>query len=136
MNTVLKPLCTATYELGEVTTIDAGDHGTRIVAEILGARFEGERLKASLVGRAAADWAAIDPDGRVLVDVRLTLKTDDGVPILVHYQGRGHVSSAATYSAPLFETGDERYAWLTRIQAVGKSVLEGSTLRYEMYEVV
>ena len=41
-----------------------------------------------------------------------------------------------TYSAPLFETGDERYAWLTRIQAVGKSTFDGTQLEYEMFEVV
>jgi hypothetical protein len=38
-------------------------------------------------------------------------------------------------TTPRFETGDERYAWLTRIQAVGKSVFDGTKLEYEIFEV-
>jgi hypothetical protein len=132
----LKPLCTATYELGEMSTISDGPTGTRLISEIVGARFEGERFNASLHGRAAADWAAIEPDGRIKVDVRLTLKTDDEAIVYVAYQGRGHISSAFAYSAPLFETGDERYEWLTRVQAVGKSEFDGTGLSYEIYELV
>jgi hypothetical protein len=36
---------------------------------------------------------------------------------------------------PRFETGDVRYAWLNRIQAVGKGNLEGSRLTYDWYEL-
>ena len=40
------------------------------------------------------------------------------------------------YVAPRFETGDERYAWLNGIQAVGKGILyENLSLDYEWYEV-
>ena len=40
------------------------------------------------------------------------------------------------YVAPRFETGDERYAWLNRIQAVGKgTVNEDLSVDYEWYEV-
>ena len=40
------------------------------------------------------------------------------------------------YVAPRFETGDERYAWLNRIQAVGKGILnQDLSLEYEWYEV-
>jgi hypothetical protein len=39
------------------------------------------------------------------------------------------------YAAPLFETGDERYAWLNRIQAVAKGTLDGPTLTYEIAEM-
>ena len=44
-------------------------------------------------------------------------------------------SSTLTFT-PLFHTGDERYAWLNRIQAVAKGTFtpEG-TLIYEMYEL-
>jgi Protein of unknown function (DUF3237) len=46
-------------------------------------------------------------------------------PIFVQYQGRADLSRGlqlplTVYVAPRFETGDERYAWLNRIQAVGK----------------
>jgi hypothetical protein len=40
------------------------------------------------------------------------------------------------YVAPVFETGDERYAWLNRIQAIGRGILyEDISLHYEWYEV-
>lgn len=136
MSAELRPLCTAVIDLGETRTIATGEHGTKLVAEITGARFEGERLQASLLGLAAADWAAIDPDGRIRVDVRLTLITDDGATVFVAYQGRGDITQQYTYAAPLFETGDERYAWLTRIQAVGKSEFRDGKVHYEMFEVV
>ena len=71
----------------------------------------------------------------VLVDVRLTLQTDDGAIVHVHYEGRGDAATGVTCAAPLFETSDERYAWLTRIQAVGKSVFDGTKLEYEIFEV-
>ena len=136
IDATLRPLCHAVYELGETRTISSGATGTRLIAEITGARYEGERFHASLLGTACADWATIGPDGRIEIDVRLTLETDDGAVVFVHYQGRGDAATGITYSAPLFETGDERYAWLTRIQAVGKSTFDGTRLEYEMFEVV
>jgi len=43
---------------------------------------------------------------------------------------------ATIYVTPRFETGDERYTWLNRIQAVGKgTVHEDLSLDYEWYEV-
>jgi Protein of unknown function (DUF3237) len=40
------------------------------------------------------------------------------------------------YVAPRFETGDERCAWLNRIQAVSKgTVNEDLSVDYEWYEV-
>ena len=39
-------------------------------------------------------------------------------------------------TAPTFQTGDERYAWLNRIQAVGAGALdEDGILTYSLYEV-
>jgi hypothetical protein len=37
---------------------------------------------------------------------------------------------------PRFETSDERYLWLNRIQAIGKGTLyeDGLSLDYEWYE--
>jgi len=41
------------------------------------------------------------------------------------------------YAAPLFHTGDERYAWLNRVQAVAKGTFpERGKLVYEIYELV
>ena len=98
----LRPLCHISYELADPIAVSSGPSGSRMIGEITGARFDGERLKASLKGRAAADWAFVEPSGRVLVDARLTLETDDGATILVTYTGR---MNAAT-SSPHFSSGN------------------------------
>ena len=92
----LRPLCHAVYELGEMHMVSTGPTGTRLVSEITSVRYEGERFKASSIGAANADWATIDPDGRVQVDVRLTLLTDDGAIVHVHYEGRGDAATGVT----------------------------------------
>jgi hypothetical protein len=58
--------------------------------------------------------------------------------IYAYYQGRRDFSQgmdAPLYTAPKFETGDERYAWLNKIQAAAKGTLVESTLTYEIYEL-
>ena len=73
----LVPLCSAVVEVGANLAIGEGPAGHRSVGEIRAARFDGERLQASLAGTAAADWMV--RTGTVgVVDVRLTLRTDDG----------------------------------------------------------
>jgi hypothetical protein len=45
------------------------------------------------------------------------------------------MEGATVYTAPRFETGDERYTWMNKIQAVAKGVISGGVLRYELYEL-
>jgi hypothetical protein len=65
------------------------------------------------------------------------LETHDGALVYIEYLGRVDTKTpgAPVYNAPRFETGDERYRWLNTVQAVGKGVLDGNTLTYELYEV-
>lgn len=136
LRATLRPLCHITYELADPIAVSTGPAGSRMIGEITAARYDGERLMASLKGRAAADWAFVEPSGRVLVDARLTLETDDGATILVTYTGRMNTATAGVYSAMYFETGDERYEWLTRILGVAKGSFKGESLEYEVYELV
>jgi len=64
-------------ELGTRTVIENGPQGTRTIVQVLGGRFDGPRLKAS-VQTPAGDWITNRKDGTYRLDVRLTLKTDDG----------------------------------------------------------
>lgn len=132
----LRPLCHVTYRLAEPIAVSSGPAGSRTIGEITEARWEGERLRASLKGRAAADWAFVEPSGRVLVDARLTLQTDDGAVIFVNYTGRMDAGTAVVYSSMYFETGDARYEWLTRVVGVAKGRFLGESLEYEVFEVV
>ncbi len=121
-------------ETGTRTVVENGPQGTRTVVQIVGGRFEGPRVKAS-VQTPAGDWITNRTDGSYRLDVRLTLKTDDGALILVTYNGIGQTTDAGASlrAAPLFETGDSRYAWLTRLQAVAVGERIGTTVSYDIY---
>ena len=68
-------------------------------------------MKGTVKG-PGGDWVTSRPDGSALLDVRLLLETDDGAVILMQYKGILTEGGARLRTAPLFETGDERYAWL------------------------
>ena len=77
----------------------------------------------------------------LVLDVRTLLETHDGALVYVSYRGRldlsGGPGATPSYAAPLFDTGDERYAWLNAIQAVAKGTLSdgGATITYEVHEL-
>ena len=127
-------LGTLRAETGTRTVIEKGPQGTRTIVQVVSGRFEGARLKAS-VQAPAGDWITNRADGSYRLDVRLTLKTDDGATILVTYNGIGQTSNAGASLriAPLFESGDSRDGWLTRLQAVGIGERVGSTVKYDIY---
>jgi Protein of unknown function (DUF3237) len=135
----LIPLCTATFTLKDPLVLPNTPSGIRSIVEVAAATLEGQRLSATLKGAAAADWATVGPDLTCTLDVRTTFETHDGALLFAQYRGRVDFSKpfgeSPVYTAPLFETGDERYAWLNRIQAVAKGKLGGPTLTYEIYEV-
>ena len=83
----------------------------------------------------SADWALVRPDGTLKLDVRLLLRTDDGADVYMHYSGIGLDGGARLRTAPQFETGDERYAWLNAVQAVGTGSSDCTVFYYQVYEV-
>jgi len=127
-------LGTLQAETGTRSVVENGPQGTRTVVQLVGGRFDGPRVKASLQ-TPAGDWITNRADGTYRLDVRLTLKTDDGALILVTYNGIGQATAAGASlrSAPLFETGDSRYSWLTRLQAVGVGERVGTAIKYDIF---
>lgn len=113
-------LFTMTATIGARTAIMGAPQGSRAIANITGGTFEGERLRGKLEN-SGGDWVTIRADGSLKLDVRVTLTTEDGASILMTYAGIGMRSEGgvSVRSAPLFETGDERYAWLNNVQAIG-----------------
>lgn len=117
----------------------AGPLGTRVVATVSSGTFVGPKINANTAeGVAGGDWLTILDDGKFSLDVRVSLRTDDGADIYVTYTGFGSRNDDGTASirtAPRFETGDERYAWLNSLFCVGigKSTPEG--VEYEIYSV-
>ena len=115
--------------------------GGRLIVDVTGARVEGPRLQASLLGTAAADWVTVGADGKLgVLDVRATMQTDDGAIIFSEYRGRVHFGSDGlhrVFTSPRYETGDPRYAWLNGLQCVGKGISNARErwLRYRLYAV-
>ena len=137
------PLCTMTVDLEATLAIGTGPAGDRSVGGIRGAVVSGERLNATLAGPAAADWL-VRTGAIGVIDARLTLRTDDGALVYMRYGGRLDLSNPAAgmfaYVAPVFETGDPRYAWLNKVQAAGKGRLTMAAdgtgrLDYEFFEI-
>jgi len=101
----------------------------------------------------SGDWLRVMPNGTRRIDVRLSIKTDDGAIIYMTYTGRAAAApteAAARLAAgetlgpdqfyfviaPTFETAAPTYAWLNDILAVGKLVsLNRSDDRHVAYDV-
>lgn len=137
MTLELIPLATAKITLKEPLILDATPLGNRMIFEVQDAEYFGDRIAAKLKGQAAADWLLVGPNDVATLDIRATLETHDGALIYSAYKGRTNLSEPGSpiYVAPLYDTGDERYLWLSKIQAVAKGVLEDNILTYEIYEL-
>ncbi len=142
MSLALIPLCTVTTTPDLAADLNTTPSGHRLMVTIRESIWDGERLRARVKkGTAAGDWMIVAPDGTALIDIRLTLETHDGALIYVEYQGRRDMSlveqgiDVPVYITPRFETSDMRYAWLNKIQAVGKGTVVGDSRVYEVYEL-
>ena len=87
-----------------------------------------------------------------MLDVRLTLETDDAQLIYMTYRGlrhgpadviarlnRGEPVDPASYyfrTTPVFETASTKYDWLNRVVSVATGRREASGPIYEVYEVL
>lgn len=139
MSIELVPLCEVHLTLTDPIVIPSTPAGTRLIVPVTDGVVTGERLSGTIDSQAGGDWLTLDATGIASIDVRVTIRTDDGALVFVQYQGRGDMSggpgAAPLYVAPRFEAGDERYTWLNKVQAVGKGILDGADLTYELYEI-
>ena len=131
----LKPLMQIHFDLREPFDVGSGPFGKRVVYDVIGGRFEGDRLRGTALP-GGGDWVLFDDEGVARLDVRVTLKTHDEALIYVHYRGilvpnekfnaaieQGRLTDygdAQFMTQPHFETGDERYRWLNRVVAVAE----------------
>jgi Protein of unknown function (DUF3237) len=122
---------------GILAPAHAIDAGSRIV-NVTGGWADGPKIKAKVIA-PGADWLQVLPSGVTRIDVRLTMVTDDEQLIFISYNGViahseqsaakmasgglvTHTDGAYFVVAPTFRTNAEKYAWLNRVQAVGKMV--------------
>jgi Protein of unknown function (DUF3237) len=123
-------------------------------------RPEGSWAKGPMIAGSfvspGGDWLRLMPSGAMRLDVRATLKTDDGALIFMSYNGilqhsaesaarmnRGELLTAKDIpyfvTAPTFQTTAPKYAWLNSVQAVNKCVElkigDGGYVKYDVFVV-
>lgn len=135
----LIPLCTVHARVRPPIDIGPGPAGFRRIVEVESVTVEGDRLRGSAQGGAAADWIVVGANGIATLDVRFTFQTHDGATIFVQYSGRVDTNppreERVIHVAPLFETSDPRYTWLNAVQAVGAGSFAEDGVAYEWFEV-
>jgi len=123
----------------------------RRIGEITGGRFEGERLRGTILS-GGSDWQSLRQDGATTLNVRLVMQTDDDQLIAVRYRGvrhgpkevlarigRGENVNPSEYymrATLYFETSSEKYDWLNRVVTVayGHRVAGGAI--YQVFEIL
>lgn len=124
--------------------------GTRIDAIVRQGKVDGPRLRGEILA-GGGDWIVVGADGVARLDIRATIRAEDGGMVFVTNTGRvvlgdardrflagETVTAGEMYgrTAPLFETGSEPHAWLNRIVTAGVIVeLSTTHIRYHIYEV-
>lgn|SRR5215472_5893655 len=133
--------------------IGSGPFGKRVLFGAAGGSFVGPRLGGEVLA-GGGDSALFRPDGAMLLDVRLTLRTHDDAMVRMTYRGRWiippelradladpgrrHQIDPARYyfrTNPLFETGASQYAWLNDIVCVGSGYLIEGGVAYKVSQV-
>ena len=129
-----------------------GPFGNRMIVNVAGGEFSGERLKGELVG-AGADWLLLGADGFGRLDVRATFKTHDGAFLYLQYFGLLEITPGIMgilgggdeptqfgdqyfFTNPRFETGDDRYAWVNTTMFVGQGrLVPGPRVEYRVFRL-
>lgn len=119
--------------------VAGGPLGTKVVATVSSGTFVGPKINATTPeGVAAGDWLTILADGTFSLDVRVSLRTEDGADIYVTYTGFGKPNddgSATIRTSPRFETGNERYTWLNGLFCVALGTTTADGVEYDVYAV-
>ena len=132
-------------------TIDS-PWGATSIGYIESGEFNGPVLNGRVLP-GGGDWPAIsvDDEGSYQVNVRAVWETDDGARLYVQYYGfivvprellgedvdMSSLDPSQYYfrTAPVFRTGDERYAWLNKVLCVGIGRFTERGLGYRIYRV-
>lgn len=116
-----------------------------------GGWVKGPAIRGELLA-PAGDWLRVMPNGTRKLDVRQSIKADDGSIIFVTYTGRVVASADAVQrleagetlgpdqmyfiTSPTFETTSQTYGWLNNIVAVGKLVsINRGDSRHVTYDI-
>ena len=124
--------------------------GTRLTYVVRRGRCEGPRISGDILP-GGGDWILFGTDRVARLDVRGTLRTDDGAHVHITNTGRVHMDAdtAARFAAgelirhdqmvarssPLFDTDDERYRWLNAVHTVAINEVSLTEVHYRVFAV-
>jgi hypothetical protein len=144
----LELLYEAHIDLDLPQVIGPTPQGMRQIFCVTGGFFEGPRMKGEVLP-GGGDWLLVRPDGVFQLDIRATVRTDDGALIYLSYYGlidatpgvlariqQGQdvpVSDYYFYVAPMFQTAAPKYEWLNRRLAIGKGKIVPRGVEYRVF---
>ncbi|MBB5404677.1 DUF3237 domain-containing protein [Paraburkholderia youngii] len=146
-----RPLFVVRLGVKPIVTVGQTPGALRRVGIVESGTFQGDRLTGTVLD-GSNDWQAVRGDTGTTHDVRLMLRTDDGVNLLMSYHGvrhgptdviqrleHGEVVDPASYYFrinPVFEAPTGRYEWLNGILAVGLGHRFAYGPVYSVFEVL
>lgn len=146
-----RPLFVIRLDVKPIVTIGQAPDAVRRIGIVPSGRFEGDRL-SGVVLDGSNDWQTVRGQTGTTHDVRLALRTDDGVNLLMSYRGirqgpadviqrleKGEVVDPDSYYFrinPMFEAPAGRYAWLNGILAIGVGHRFAHGPVYSVFEVL
>ncbi|MGO4293302.1 DUF3237 domain-containing protein [Chitinophaga sp. RAB17] len=110
--------------------------GTRLIFPFKEGAIKGDKINGKMLD-CSGEWGLVVDSTTFKMDVRATIKTDDGALIYIAYTGYNYASAANSAlmragkgselptseyyfrSTPVFETSSPKYAWLNHTIAVG-----------------
>jgi len=146
-----RPLFVLQIDVRKPDIVGATPGYDRRIGEITGGRFEGPKLRGTVV-TGGSDWQSLRRDGATTINVRLLLKTDDDALIAMTYVGvrhgpqavldrlaKGETVNPSEYYMRVtatFETAAERYDWLNRMVTVACGHRMGGGAIYQVFEIL
>jgi hypothetical protein len=133
------------YDMGDLPT------GHRMFIETAGGTFKGPNIQGIVRSSMGGEWGTINDTGCLILDVRLTLETDDGALIYLEYTGRwvinektqkalaGEISTEYgdhyAFTNPRMQTSSEKYKYLNNLFCVAKGKLSPGKVSYDCYKI-
>ncbi len=144
-------LCEVHVDLDKPIELGITPRGNRQIYYIKGGSLKGPNLKG-VVLPGGGNWFLIRSDGVAEMDVKATVRTDDGHFIYGYDSGYLYASpevwqkmtkeepiDPSEYylrSIPHYETSSEKYNWLNRIVAVGVGRLIETGVAFKVYKIL
>ena len=113
-----RPLMVLRLETAATQEIGSTPQGALTIFPVIGGSFEGERLRGKVLP-GGGDWVRARIDGILILDLRVTLETDDGGLIHMTFSGVRDDANGYFRTLPRFETATPKYAFLNRLLAIG-----------------